>query len=84
MAIEYAAAYQLGAGGTAEVLADALLKGLLAAHHGGAVPSAAAWTPAEFIEQTQARSCWSAWPSSHVILSPDALPMESCMWAPHS
>ena len=53
MAIEYAAAHQLGAGGTAEVLADALLKGLLAAHHNGTAPSAAAWTPAKFITKTQ-------------------------------
>lgn len=52
-AIEYARAYQMSEDETAEVLADALLKGLLAGHHDARAPSAAAWTPADFLVQTK-------------------------------
>lgn len=50
LAIQYAAAYHLSTEQTAEVLADSLLKGLLAAHHdsGGAIRDA--WTAAGFRE----------------------------------
>lgn len=54
-AIEYAAAYQMSVEETAEVLADAYLKGLLAAHHDARAESAAAWTPAGFISCTEVR-----------------------------
>jgi hypothetical protein len=50
LAIQYAAAYHLSTEQTAELLADSLLKGLLAAHHdsGGAIRDA--WTAAGFRE----------------------------------
>ena len=35
------------------MLADAYLKGLLAAHHDGRAESAAEWTPADFVSCTQ-------------------------------
>jgi hypothetical protein len=38
---------------TAAVLADALLKGLLSAHHDGRAASAAEWTPSDFLTHTQ-------------------------------
>lgn len=37
------------------MLADAYLKGLLAAHHDGRAESAAAWTPADFVSCTEVR-----------------------------
>lgn len=54
-AIEYATAYQMSAEETADVLADAYLKGLLAAHHDARAESAAAWTPADFVSCTEVR-----------------------------
>lgn len=56
MAIEYAAAYQMSVEQTAEVLADAYIKGLLWAHHDAHGESPAAWTPAEFVSCTEV--CW--------------------------
>ncbi|EIE27464.1 hypothetical protein COCSUDRAFT_55471 [Coccomyxa subellipsoidea C-169] len=55
-AIEYAAAYQMSVEETADVLADAFLKGLLAAHHDARAESAAAWTPAGFLSCTEGLS----------------------------
>jgi hypothetical protein len=59
MAIEYAAAYQMSEQETAAVLADAFLKGLLAAHHDIHAESAAAWDASAFVSCTEvpATSC---------------------------
>lgn len=54
-AIEYAAAYQMSKEETASILADALLKGLLASHHDGRAASAAEWNPTDFLTHTQVR-----------------------------
>ena len=53
VAIEYAAAYQMSKEETAAVLADAFLKGLLAAHHDVRAESSVGWDAAAFVTSTE-------------------------------